>query len=53
MILPSYVGIILNHYKDLYKPISVTESNEDFFVPHFLAGWWCFPRVAGTDFVQK
>ena len=31
IILPSYVGIIINHYKDPYEPISIVESKAGFF----------------------
>ena len=31
IILPSYVGIIICHYKDSYKPTSRMESNKVFF----------------------
>ena len=30
-ILPGYVGIIISHYKDPYKSISIMESNKGFF----------------------
>ena len=30
-IQPSYIGIIINHYKDPYKPTSIMESNKGFF----------------------
>ena len=31
MILPSYIRIIISHYKDPYKPTSLMESNNVFF----------------------
>ena len=31
IILPSYIGIIINHYKDPYKPSSIMESRRVFF----------------------
>ena len=31
VILPSYIGIIINHYKDPYKPTSIMESSKRFF----------------------
>ena len=30
-ILPNYIGIIIGHYKDPYKPTSIMESNKGFF----------------------
>ena len=30
--LPSYMGIIINHYKDPYQPTSIMESRRVFFV---------------------
>ena len=33
-ILPSYVGIILNHDKDPYQPTSIMESRRGLFVAH-------------------
>ena len=30
MILPNYIGIIINHYKDPYEPTSVMESSRGF-----------------------
>ena len=30
-ILPSYIGIIIHHYKDPYKPTSIMESRSFFF----------------------
>ena len=39
-ILPSFMGIIINHYKDLDKPTSIVDSNKGFFVAHLaLLGW--------------
>ena len=32
--LPSYMGIIMNHDKDPYKPTSIMESKGVFFVAH-------------------
>ena len=32
IILPSYIGIIINHFKDPYKPTSIMESNKFFSV---------------------
>ena len=29
-ILPSYIGIVINHYKDPYKPTSIMESRSFF-----------------------
>ena len=56
IILPSYIGIIINHYKDPYWPSSIVESRKVFFVAHlyrwhfFFFGWsvpsWCTPRRA-------
>ena len=31
IILPSYIGITINHYKDPYQPTSIMESNKGFF----------------------
>ena len=31
-ILPSYIGIIINHYKDPYEPTSIMESERVLFV---------------------
>ena len=31
IILPSYIGNIISHYKDPYKPTSIMESNKAFF----------------------
>ena len=31
IILPKYIGIIINHYKDSYEPTSIMESSEGFF----------------------
>ena len=36
IILPSYMGIIISHYKDPYKPTSIMDSNKFFF----LGQWW-------------
>ena len=33
-ILPWYIGIIINHYKDPYLPTGIMESKGDFFVAH-------------------
>ena len=33
-ILPSYIGIIINNYKNPYKPTSIMESSKGFFVAH-------------------
>ena len=30
-ILPNYIGIIISHHKDPYKPTSIMESNKFFF----------------------
>ena len=39
MSLPSYVGIIINHYKDPYWPSSIMESRRVFFVAHMVSKW--------------
>ena len=36
--LPSDIGIIINHYKDLYLPTSIMESKRVFFVAHMREG---------------
>ena len=33
-ILPSYIGIMIDHYKDPYQPTSIMESRRVFFVAH-------------------
>ena len=38
IILPSYIGIIINHYKDPYYPTSVMESSKGFF--RCSHAWW-------------
>ena len=37
--LPSYMGIIINHYKDPYKPTSIMESRRVFFVAQMGFPW--------------
>ena len=34
IILPNYMGILINHYKDPYSPSSIMESKRVFFVAH-------------------
>ncbi len=34
IVLPSYIGIIINHYKDPYESTSIMESEMVFFVAH-------------------
>ena len=41
-ILPIYIRIIINHYKDPYKPTSIMESNKFFF--HFSWLTWKLSR---------
>ena len=45
--LPNYIGIIINHYKDPYEPTSIMESSKFFFLWQtceffqFLHSLWC------------
>ena len=48
-ILPSYMGIIMNHYKDPYKPTRISmESNKGFFL---LLIWHCL--VGGSQALNQ
>ena len=45
MILPSYVGIIINHCEDPYQPTSIMESERFFFVAHLVPGSFAYTKT--------
>ena len=64
IILPSYMGIVMTHYKDPYKPTSIMESKKGFFggshfhqlypknsnQPHLHIQLWYFPMFSRMFF---
>ena len=44
IILPSYIGIIIGHYKDPYSPTSIMERKRFFFRGSDVAGTWGAPE---------
>ena len=49
-ILPSHIGIIINHYKDPYQPVYIMESKRLFFVAHVLLK--CHVHLHPGNFLQ-
>ena len=45
-ILPSYIGIIISHYKDPYEPTSIMESKRFFFVAQVVIPGVCWKMLS-------